>query len=92
MYDALLEEIIKIVSGNNVSDDRAGYITKTAPFQKNLRRAMATAETAALPSDILKGYVASIDRHRPSMRKQAEYEYRPVRYVPVSASTSAVRR
>lgn len=92
MYDELLEEIIKIVSGNNVSDDRAGYITRTAPFQKNLRRAMATAETAALPSDILEGYVASIDRHRPSIRKQTEPEYRPIRYVPLSASTAEVRR
>jgi hypothetical protein len=92
MYDELLEEIIRIVSGNNVSDDRAGYIVKTAPFQKNLRKAMATAETAALPSDILKGYVASIDRHRPSMHKQTEYEYKPIRYVPASASTAEVRR
>jgi hypothetical protein len=92
MYDELIEEIIKIVSGNNVSDDRAGYIVKTAPFQKNLRKAMATAETAALPSEILKGYVASIDRHRPPTHKQADYEYRPIRYVPVSASTAEVRR
>jgi hypothetical protein len=90
--DGLLAEIIRIVSGNSVSADRARYIAMTAPFQKNLRKAMATAETAALPSDILKGYVASIDRHRPSTHKQTEYEYRPIRYVPVSASTAEVRR
>jgi hypothetical protein len=53
---------------------------------------MTTAETAALPSDILKGYVASIDRHRPSTHKQTEYEYRPIKYVPVSVSTSEVRQ
>lgn len=92
MYAELLEEMIKIVSGNNIADVRAGYIVKTAPFQKNLRRAMATAETAALPSEILKGYVASIDRHRPLKRKQAETEFRPIRYVPLSASTSEIRR
>jgi hypothetical protein len=53
---------------------------------------MTAAETAALPSDILNGYVASIDRHRPSMRKQAVYDYKPIRYYPVSAPTSEARR
>jgi hypothetical protein len=92
LRDGLLAEIIRIVSGNSVSADRARYIAMTAPFQKNLRKAMTTAETAALPSDILKGYVASIDRHRPSTHKQTEYEYRPIKYVPVSVSTSEVRQ
>jgi hypothetical protein len=87
MHDGLLADIVKIVSGNNVSADRARYIAMMAPFQNNLRRAMATAETAALPSDILSGYVAAIDRHRPSTRKQTEYEYNPIRYNPVAAST-----
>jgi hypothetical protein len=90
--DELIAEILRIVSGNNASADRARYVAMTAPLQKNLRRAMATAETAALPSEILKGYVASIDRHRPSTHKQADYEYRPIRYVPVSSSTAEVRR
>jgi hypothetical protein len=87
MNDGLLSDIVKIVSGNSVSADRARYIAMTAPFQNNLRRAMATAETAALPSDILSGYVAAIDRHRPSTRRQTEYGYNPIKYNPVAAST-----
>jgi hypothetical protein len=86
MHDGLLADIVKIVSGNSVSADRARYIAMTAPFQSNLRRAMATAETAALPSDILRGYAAAIDRHRPSTHKQTEFEYNPIRYNPISAS------
>jgi hypothetical protein len=90
--DELLAEITNIVSGINVSNERAHYITMAAPYQKNLRKAMATAETAALPSDILKGYVASIDRHRPSTSKQAEPEYTPIGYNPLPASTAEDRR
>jgi hypothetical protein len=77
MYDGLLAETIRIVSGNNVSADRARYIAMTAPFQSNLRKAMATADTAALPPDILRGYVAAVDRHRPSTLP-------PVAYSPVA--------
>ena len=90
--DGWLADIVRIVSGNNVSTDRAHYIARVAPFQKNLRRGMATAETAALPSDILKGYVATIDRHRPLMQRQTEYDFNPIRYNPVSASTAELHR
>jgi hypothetical protein len=90
--DELLAEITDIVSGINVSTERARYISMAAPYQKNLRKAMAAAETAALPSDILKGYVASIDRHRPSKSKQTESGYNPIQYNPLSASTAEIRR
>jgi hypothetical protein len=90
--DELLAEVTNIVSGINVSTERARYITLAAPYQKNLRKAMTTAETAALPSDILKGYVASIDRHRPSKSKQTEAGYNPIKYNPLSASTAEIRQ
>jgi hypothetical protein len=90
LHDGLLADIIQIVSRINVSTERAGCIAVTAPFQSNLRKAMATAETAALPPDILNGYVASVDRHRP--RKQAEPRYNPAKLVQESASATEVRR
>ena len=90
--DKLLAEVTDIVSGINVSTERARYISMAAPYQKNLRKAMAAAETAALPSDILKGYVASIDRHRPSKSKQTESGYNPIQYNPLSTSTAEMRQ
>ena len=92
MYDGLLAEIVRIVSGNNVSADRARYIAMTAAFQPNLRKAMATAETAALPSDVLKGYVAAVDRHRASIHRQTEYEFNPIKYYSGAAPTTEFRQ
>lgn len=90
MFDGLLAETIRILSGNNVSADRARDIAMAAPFQSNLRKAMATAESAALPPYILRGYVAAVDRHRPS--KLPSLAYKPVAYKAMNTSTTSVPR
>ena len=76
-------ELFKVAAANDNSAARASDIAQLSPFRPSLRLGMATAETAGLPADILRGYVATIDRHRPNLTVKGP-AFVPIRFVAYS--------
>ena len=89
MYDDFVTRALRTVSGNNNTADRASHIARLAPFRSTMRQALATSNDAALPTYVLKGYVATIDRQRPSTNKPPEQAFVPVQYHPASSAPPA---
>ena len=76
-----------VVSGNSNDVERAEALARLAPYRATLRGSLATADQAGSPLAILKGYAASIDRLRPSLRPVQELPFTPLGYELVTANT-----
>lgn len=77
--EAHYKEMFNVISGNGNVEKRANALAMLAAIRSTLRTGLTSAEAAGLPAAILKGYVAAVDRHRPSVRDEPNIRFNPLR-------------
>lgn len=68
--EALYKSMFEVLSASYEVEKRADALAQLAAFRPTLRLSMASADAVGLASQILVGYVAAVDRHRPSARNR----------------------